>query len=187
MRIHRAQSVSSWLTLPKDWPGLTTARHRGGDLLTADRPDAYFSKRRPESVSLRLTSIAVAFKLSSPAEIKGVETDLDELVESEVKAITRKRKKAHLELLGRLKALGQSRHRRGNTRVFDLNPRFSSRDASLLHAAIAEERDFEARHQRARDRWIGGKRNTVFPHGTFGFHRLYNVRVAAHTGPVKVA
>lgn len=54
----------------------------------------------------------------------------------------------------------------------------------LLHPAIAEERDFEARHQRARDRWIGGKRNTVFPHGTFGFHRLYNVRVA---GPGKVA
>lgn len=172
------------LTLPKEWPGLTTARHRAGDLLIALRPEVYFSERRPESVSLHLTSIATAFGIDSADDMEQTEEDLEALIQSEVNAIAKERSLVKQRELGQKKVLRQSRHRRGSTRVFDRNPRFASKNPALVRAAIEEDEDFEQRHQQARDRWISGKRNTVFPHGTFGFHRLYNVRVA---GPRKAA
>lgn len=53
------------LTLPKEWPGLTSARYRAGDL-EALRPEVYFSDRRPGSVPIQLTSSASALGLDLP-------------------------------------------------------------------------------------------------------------------------
>ncbi|MGE3166314.1 MAG: hypothetical protein AB7O52_15515 [Planctomycetota bacterium] len=47
----------------------------------------------------------------------------------------------------------------------------------LLASRIAEKRQFESDHERARRRYIAGHTRTAFPPGTYGYRVLLGVRV----------
>lgn len=177
--------VRGGLTLPADWPGITSASYRSGETIVADRPDVYFSKRRPKRVSIVLTSVAIAFEPDgttkeereriAAASDRRIRLLIADGVERCLVALSRRGR----SLLGAKGALRESRTKRGARRVRHLNPRFATRNRVLMSVAIAESRQFEIEHERAKRRFIAGDRTVRFPTGTYGYRKLFGVRVKA--------
>lgn len=178
--------VRPGLTLPADWPGLTSARYSPGQTIRADRPDAYFSERRPKSVSTVLEPLTVAFDdgVASETERKRLDAAsnrrVELLIETSVSESLRKLERSGRKLLGPEKALRATQDQRGRRRVRHLNPRFASRNRALMSTAIAQSRQFEIEHENAKRRYLAGEKNVRFPAGTFGYRRLLGVRVQQH-------
>jgi hypothetical protein len=192
------QSAEAELTLPEEWPGLTSIRYRFGDTVVARRPEVYFTEDRPESVELvhsPLPKVFVQFAeesdASSPAKRKGREeaqataerdpesdARIREIVSkrtAEIRADLAKRKK---KLAGRERVLRTPCTKRTTHPVRALNPRFATRDRELLEQAIASYRQFEVDHEAARERYVAGRWRTQFPVGTYGYRVMLGVRVA---------
>jgi hypothetical protein len=58
--------LEAGLTEPEEWPGLTSARFRFGETISAERPEVYFSKKRPGLVSLILPHARRQSRSTSP-------------------------------------------------------------------------------------------------------------------------
>ena len=201
-------SLKAGLTEPKDWPGLTSARYRFGDTITAVRPDIYFSPNRPESVSMTLVALPCKYtalanttttsgsgaqsmreegkNLVTPelrlaaqqADDAACEELIQELVEMGRAEIHRRLASEGKKLAGVARVLETRCTRRATHPVRRLNPRFATTNAVLMALAIEDMRQFEVDHQAAKLRYIAGKRRTLFPPGTYGYRVLLGVRVA---------
>ena len=185
------------MTLPEDWPGLTSARYRIGDVLTARRPDVHFSENRPESVQVQLSPLPV-MKGEPPVEVGEVlaappreqetslaskrgqllQRDVEEEVQRRVRKILERREKAgQKKLAGAAVVIATSRLTRGSRPFGGITPRFMSLNRDLRETAIARRRQFHAEHEQARQRYTAGEKNVLFPYGTYGYRELLGVRV----------
>jgi hypothetical protein len=64
-----------------------------------------------------------------------------------------------------------------------LNPRYASAgDEEALDAAIERDAEFVAQYAAARERWLAGERDVVWPAGTNAMRRWHRVPCAAPTG-----
>ncbi|MCA8962309.1 MAG: transposase [Planctomycetes bacterium] len=164
-------------TLPEEWPGLTSARYGRDTVIRAERPNFYFSKRRPEVVELEL----VPFDPSAEdgldaAEIEALYRETYDATEAELLDTFAKR---NVELAGVDDVLAQPRTRRGSHTLSELNPRYATRNPELMNQAVEGTRQFESDFEAARKRWLAGHRRAVFPHATYGYRVTLGVRVAA--------
>lgn len=171
------------LTEPEDWPGLNSVKWNQGDMLSARRPNAYFSRRyRPDEVSTQLSPLPACFaELDEKQEARANKQSakrIQALLDSESGALLLKIRMEKKKLAGRTKVLKTSRHHRTSHPVGDTLPRFASKDQDRLKAAIEERRWFGTRHEEAKKRYVGGHSRTVFPPGTYGYCEQLGVRVA---------
>ena len=180
------------LTMPKEWPGLTSANHQVGDVLTAEKPGFYFGAKRPDVVSCPLSPIPRVIGAQSNeqggeqltpeayrARCKDLQETIDRRVGQAVEEILQKRKRAgKSELAGREAVLAASRLRRGNHPFREgINPMFATTNADLMKRAKAEFRAFCVAHQEAKESYIAGETGVFFPHGTYGYRELLRVNV----------
>ena len=181
------------LTRPEDWPGLTSAIVATGSTVIVERPDAYFSAKRPRSVELALTPLTAGFqtrvcapgKTGSAQQRAAAEEASNQRVRerthSELEDCLTKLKRAGRALRGSKAVLRASRDSRGQRRVRHLRPRFASRDAEVIAGAIRRSKRFEADHEKARRRYVAGEQLVQFPAGTYGYRVLLGVRVREET------
>ena len=184
------------LTLPKDWPGLTSAIYKFGGTLTAHKPGFYFGANRPDSVSCQLSPLPEAIghskqsqeakkQQSAEAELLAyreqctlLQSTIEKRVAESVDEILRKRReKGRPKLAGRDAVLAAPRSQRGNHPFRGINPKFMTRDRELMKREIAEYKAFCVAHGQAKESYIGGKKNVLFPYGTYGYRELLRVNV----------
>ena len=179
------------MTLPKDWPGLTSARFRFGDTLTARRPDLYFGANREEVVEgvlaplPRVVGETVCDEGNDGSDCERFEAEcdrlqarIDVLVESKLQGILAERKAAGKSgFAGREAALKVSRLTRTSNRKRGITPRFMSRDRERRVAAMSRHKAFLADYEDARERYIEGEQGVWFPHGTYGYRKQLRVNV----------
>ena len=188
------------LTLPEDWPGLTSARNKFGDTLIARKPEFYFGEKRPNLVSCELAPIPRRIGVSLVAEgAKGAETaeaevlspkayrerckrqqaKIEQRVAQSVEEILRKREAdGKSELLGKERVLAASRLRRGTTYFRDgISPMFATTNAELMKQAKDAYKRFQIEHNDAKESYIAGKTGVFFPEGTYGYRELLRVNV----------
>jgi hypothetical protein len=164
------------LTDPAEWPGLTSARFRLGETISATRPDIYFGKKRCLLASMVLAPLSQAFPSeiesdSAPGAAQGAtapavdasESRIRDLVEEGRAAIHRRLAKEGRRLAGVARVLRISWTKRSTHPIGELNPLFATRDAELLEAAIEEMRQFEMDHDAAKQRYAAGHHRTLFP------------------------
>lgn len=182
------------LTEPEEWPGLTSARLRFGDKITAQRPEIYFSARRPESVDGVLAPLSWAFFGDETADAEGSkerraapgmnsadaasESRIRGMIERRCTQIRRDLARRGKRLAGAAAVMKMPCTNRTGHPIRELNPRFATRDRELLMRAIAEMRQFEIDHEVAKRRYIAGRQKTLFPAGTYGYQVVLGVRVA---------
>jgi putative transposase len=165
----------------KDWPGVQT---RVGDIgartMVIERPPVFFSEdgTMPERIELRFEMPEALLE----------QIGLDEARTRIAEAVAAKERKAHAEV----KAAGWSF--KGAERVlksspFDraktfeerggLNPRYAcAGDHDALEAVITRDASFVAEHASARQRWLAGERDVLWPAGTDVMRRRHHVRCA---------
>ena len=172
------------LTEPGDWPGATSASTKFGDHIVVDRPNQYFSNRRPEQVRLALEP-AVAklhFRSNTSDEHERQRATMesnariDQLVAAGRDESASARERAKKGLLGAARVLHTARDHRCPRPIRRRNPRFASRCAALLAAAVERYQQFENDHSRAKERYLAGDLDVLFPEGTYGYRMLFGVR-----------
>jgi len=165
----------------KDWPGAkTVASDIGTRVITATRPDFYFSPRNtrwPDKVELRLTMPeALVAKYGEQGardriaeEVKRREHQAwDEAKAGGIafKGARRVQRTAHTARARRYEVFGK------------VNPRFSAAgDAETAAAKLSELKQFDADYDQALARWMSGDRQAVFPYGTWWMRVHHRVRV----------
>jgi len=184
------------LTEPTEWPGVTSAGLRFGQVITAKRPKVYFSARyRPESVSMVLAPLPQPFdrfREGGPEEDmseedraaaeRESEARIQALLETELEETHRELEAEGKSLAGPERVLKTSRETRGSHPVRNRRPRFATRDPLRLAQALYDRHEFAKKHEKARQRYVSGHHQAVFPPGTYGYHRLLGVRVAKVKG-----
>ena len=184
------------LTLPRDWPGLTSAMHKFGDALTAIKPKFYFGANRPESVTCRLSPLPESIghlkqqtadtkRRNTEAELLAyreecalLQENIEKRVAESVDEILRKRReRGRPKLAGREAVLAAPRSKRGNHPFRGIDPKFATRNPELMKQAIAEYKAFCREHAEAKESYTAGKENVFFPHGTYGYRELLGVNV----------
>ena len=189
------------LTLPRDWPGLTSARTQFGGFLEARRPEFYCREHRAEVIKVPLSPLPTmlgesakdtqdrAVLSNSPEDsteakqaanrlCRRLQSAIDSRVEKRVEEILEKRKRNKQgELAGSSAVLKTSRWKRGNPPDRGITPRFAGSDADVREYASAEYKAFCSEHRDAVERYVAGETNVLFPHGTWGYRELLRVRV----------
>ena len=181
------------LTLPQDWPGLSSAHHPFGERLEAQRPEGYFGSYRPEIVEAVLEPLprVVGETREEETSEPGVpdatrferccqrlQNTVDRLVRESVERIQQRREQnSEDELLGKEEVLKTSRLRRGNRPDTGITPRFMSKDPKRRKRAIDRRKCFLSEHVIAKERYIGGEQQVWFPRGTYGYRELLEVKV----------
>jgi REP element-mobilizing transposase RayT len=153
-----------------DWPGASARRHFLHDRpVSIDRPGFYFRKngRMPESVSLRA--------VPPP----GVDRDtwarlVLQALDARERAVRAARLQRGSAVLGRKAVLATSPFDRPSSREprRNLRPTVAARDRSKRLCALAALRTFRERYARARTLFISGRRDVVFPAGTYRLRLL---------------
>ncbi len=159
------------LTRPGDWPGVTSANLQFGDSLRAERPDVYFSPKRPQAVEMELVPLTTAFGGCEEESWQRIQ----DLRSDEEAELSQRRKRP---LAGPAAVLQASIERRGNRHFKKLNPRFATRNPTLMQWAKESARQFEIDHDRALNEFLSGNLDVLFPEGTYGYRVLLGVRVA---------
>ena len=186
------------LTLPEEWPGLTSAVYKFGGSLTAKKPAFYFGVNRPDSVACRLSPLPETIghfnqpksdtkpkPRNAEAELRAdrercarLQATIEKRVAESVEEILReRRKRGQPNLAGRDHVLATSRNQRGNHPFRGINPKFATKDPELMKRAKADYKAFCLEHGEAKESYIAGNENVLFPHGTYGYRELLRVNV----------
>lgn len=161
-----------------EWPGIRTAPEQLGNLrLTLKRPPGLFRDAgpTPESAELRLT-------LPSCFESVDEFQRLVSRATSDLEAEHRRRAQAEQRsFLGCARILAQSPFARPTTVEprGGLIPRVAASDPEIRAAEITRERAFRKAYREAWGDRQGGKRDVVFPAGTYLLRVMHGARCAA--------
>jgi hypothetical protein len=163
---------------PELWPGLHTTAQDVGTRLQASRPGFFFRPKGslPEAASVRITKPRAFSDLSDA----GFRRMLAELVDERVEAIRARRKReGKTRFLGRRKIMRQD-PRASAGDVFperSRDPCLSCKDPEQFKS---ERRALTLRRQKQRscwEAWRHGRRDVVFPAGTYWMRVTYKIRV----------
>ncbi len=161
----------------REWPGVWTPPEQFGTTLRVKRPDWFFSKDgdMPEEVALTLTA---------PPSSASVEEFRDRVAAATGSLEAEHRREAQAQqrrFLGRVRVLAQSpcaRPAPGEPRR-GLNPRVAARDKWKRIEALARLESFLSDYLTALTKYRAGKRDAVFPRGTYLLRVHHGVRCAA--------
>lgn len=155
---------------PGDWPGVMLLPKAQAYAESVARPKAYFgeSSRSPAEVELRIVP---------PRGIDG-------LVERVAAVLGQMLAKAHAavrengwEFLGRAGVLATSFVRRARSfeRKRQMVPRIAARSMFVRQRLLASQREFRRAYHAAVDAWREGRREIVFPEGTWWMRVFHGV------------
>ncbi len=170
-------SASGLVRFSKEWPGVRTRVSDIGErTVIVQRPRAFFAEdgTMPAQVELGLE---LPETLVETYGVKQARSRIAEAVEThEAKAHTTAATKGWAfkgadrvrkgSPYSRAKTL-EERHR--------MNPRYAG-EADAIEAAVARDASFRERYASARDRWLGGERDVVWPAGTYAMKRWHQIR-----------
>lgn len=161
----------------KEWPGVRTGVNDIGErTLRIERPAAFFADdgSMPEVVELPLVLPEVVM------HTYGVKQARERIAD----AVARHEAAGHAEAAakgwsfkGAERVLKGSPYSRAKT-LEDrrrINPRYAG-DREAIGAAVARDATFRERYAAARERWLAGDRDVVWPAGTYAMKRWHRVR-----------
>lgn len=159
---------------PKEWPGVITTRI--GERWTANRPHVFFDPRGslPETVTLEITRPPIYQHTDQPQLVRHVAVRVDRLVRKAREALAQQGRKflgAKAVLQQRVETVPSTTEPRRNP-----NPRIASSHTAERVQAIRRLVAFLREYRAAWRAWRGGRRDQVFPPGTYAL-RVY-ARVA---------
>jgi len=167
---------------PEQWPGVMLLPSAHVRESVVSRPTVYFDPNGvyPETATLRITP------LSSPyASAEEVFERVEEAIE---RSLTRAREAVVAQgrgFLGRKAVLGQSFQKRAES--FEPKrgpvPIVRSRNRGLVKAILERYAVFRVRYRELLVQWRGGKRDVVFPFGTWAMGLFHGARVEAAPAP----
>ena len=163
---------------PLDWPGFrTTPEDMLGNRVSARRPGVFFRESMPEKTELNLTVPPALAHLES----KQVLAELKERVDAEVTKIREARRKAKLGWLGRRGVLAQQVDQSpgGTFPSRRTNPHISCRTPGRFRREKEKLIAWRQAYREAREAWIRGVRDVVFPAGTYLLRTVFGVRCEA--------
>jgi REP element-mobilizing transposase RayT len=159
-----------------NWPGVSSMAWLDGRTVTVKRPRLFFSNRgaMPEVATLRLVT---------PPQFKGSMSEWaalirDRVTDSENRAAAQ-RSVTGGRVLGRKGVLATPPEDQPRTvgEKNSLRPFIAAKSKEARIQALAALREFRRLYARARDAFRAGLRDVVFPVGTFGPVRYFNVSV----------
>ncbi len=172
-------SAAGLVRFSKEWPGVRTRLSDiGTRVLRIERPDVFFAEDgvMPEVVEIPLEMPDML------VQVFGVEQSRRRIAE----AIERHEAKAHAEAEAKGWAFkGADRIRKSSPYVRAktieergrLNPRYAG-GAEAIREAVRRDRAFRQRYAAARERWLAGERDVIWPAGTYAMKWLHNVPCA---------
>ena len=163
---------------PLDWPGFrTTPEDMLGNVVSALRPGIFFRDSMPEKTALKLTVPPALAHLDR----QQVLAELKARVDAEVKQIRKARKKRKLGWLGRRGVMAQRWEDSpgGTFPTRRTNPHISCKTPGRFRREKEKLIAWRQAHREAREAWISGLRDTVFPAGTYLMHEVFGVRCEA--------
>ena len=165
----------------KDWPGVRTRISEiGAERTTAvARPTgAFFAEEgtMPESVSFRCEMLEPLLERSDLDSARARIADAVETKEQEARIRIEAEGRSFKGVERVLKSSPYARATSFEER-HTLNPRYAG-DKEAREAAIERDRDFVERYAIARERWLGGDRDVVWPAGTDAMRRRHRVPCA---------
>ncbi len=169
----------------KDWPGVRTrVSDIGVRTMTIARPPAFFAEdgTMPESVELRPELAGDVLERGGLEQAHARIADAVEKREAKARAEV---EAAGWSFKGADRVLKSSPFARATTfeQRHGMNPRFASAgDEAALRAAIKREEEFVAQYGVARERWLAGERDVLWPAGTYAMRRWHRVRCAEPPG-----
>jgi len=168
----------------RHWPGassLSALEHGKG--LAASRPHHFFRDDgdMPEHVSLAIARPRGLEGMTDEAFVAGV---LERLRAVEVKAAA-ERQRSGQQVLGRHTVLTQRWRDRPATREprRQLDPRVAARNKWRRIEALMRNREFRAAYAAAREAFVAGVRDVIFPAGTYLLRRIVKMSCALDSEP----
>lgn len=160
----------------REWPGVRTAPDQLGTTLTIPRPEVFFSDKGglPESVELTLTAPP---GFASVEEFRGRVAEATRALEAEHRRTAQAQQRT---FLGRARVLAQNPFARpGSARPpRKINPRVAARDPRIRVEMLARLVGFERAYRERFDAYREGRRDLVFPAGTYLLRLLHGVACA---------
>jgi putative transposase len=177
-----ANPVAAGLVAHGDlWPGVRSSVHDiGGAPRSITRPNIFFAVdgTAPESVELRFE---LPPALVEEHGIDGAKAAIASAIEGAEDSARKHWEKERRPFKGVRAVRKTSPYDRATTyeQRHRLRPRYAcGGDREALLAAIARRREFVRLYADARERWLRGERDVVWPAGTWAMRRFHNVRCA---------
>jgi hypothetical protein len=166
------------------WPGVSSISFLlHGTSMVASRPKHFFREEGPMPESVRLSFCRPrGFEHLSPPEFV---TLVLERVRQVEQACAVERQRTGRCILGRRAVLAQRWSDRPDTRELrrDLNPSVAARNKWRRIEALLRNRDFREAYRSARERFISGARDVLFPAGTYWLRRFARAICSCDTSP----
>jgi hypothetical protein len=176
-----ANPVAAGLVMrPQEWPGFVAWEEK---VFVATRPMEYFRKDGTCPAELTLAVEAPTLR----DEERGTETWSDRIarrISSSVEAAHRAIRQAGRAFMGREAVLAASFAQRAASYEEKrwIIPTFAARLGFVRERLRQAERHFRARYRVALERWRSGRRDAVFPFGTWGMRVVHAALVDAPLG-----
>ena len=158
------------------WPGLTSATHDIGDTIEVQRPEIFFRPDGPlpETAKLKLYR-PPGFRRATNAAFQARLLERIRAEEDEIRAGFRA---SGLRFLGvhRIRKIRPSDSPSSREPRRRLNPRIACKDPGLRVLAIGRLKAFQVDYRLALSQWRLGRRDVVFPHGTYQLRKQAGVR-----------
>ena len=162
----------------RDWPGVRTriGDIGAGGVTTVKRPPgAFFAEEgvMPESVAFRFEMLEAVLEGS---ELEAARARIAHAVEAKEQEARVRIEAAGWSFKGVERVLKSSPYSRAKTfeQRHTLNPRYAG-NKEAREAAIERDREFVERYAIARERWLEGERDVVWPAGTDAMRRRHRV------------
>ena len=153
----------------EQWPGYMIRPCDWGKTIKVPKPDVYFGHKTPEFA---------AFKPKRPPGFDDMSLDevrahFEALLKEGEERLRRERKREKKRVLGVKRVLATNPFSSPSKPAprGEISPRFASKNAALLIAAIAQHRAFLTAYDQERERWLKGKKRVEFPCGTVWLRR----------------
>ena len=148
----------------EEWPGFMIRPCDWGKTIRIPKPNVYFGPKSPDFVELTPTR-PPGYGDASDEELQA---HFEELIEEGEQELIRERKREKRRVLDVKRVLAMDPFSSPSTRAprGKISPRFASKNAALLVAAIAQHRAFLKAYDSERQRWLKGKKRIEFPCGT---------------------
>jgi putative transposase len=165
----------------KDWPGVQTrVADIGARTMVIERPPVFFAEdgTMPERIELRFE---IPEALLEQIGLEDARARIAAAVEAKESNAHAEVKAAGWSFKGAERVLKSSPYDRAKTFEDrgELNPRYAcAGDHEALQAAITRDTIFVAAHASARERWLAGERDVLWPAGTDAMRRRHHVRCA---------
>ena len=158
----------------EDWPGFKILPRDWGTKVRIEKPGKFYGRRNPDVVEF-IPQPPPGFEDMDLNEVKDYFEDLLRTAEDEIASL---RKEESISVRGKeaVKSIDPEGKPTTEEPLRTTNPRFATKNRTLMAAAKASYRTFCDRYESVRQRWIGGAKKVRFPCGTVQLKRCAPIR-----------